>query len=158
MLCIQKVTDKFSSKHHLSLYTKLMIVLNKGKLAKHEINKEYESPLITPFYHSIHYTKFRYTPGNEFYRRTRMGKAANIEINEQIQANNKYANAFFSKVFIHSFLMLGAVGKWQIVFSFYYSSIYKIINHTTFTKSASEKKESGNWEANGRVAIVEGKV
>ena len=42
VLSIQNVTDKVSSKYHLSLYT------------NHEINKKYESPRMAPFYHSMH--------------------------------------------------------------------------------------------------------
>ena len=34
----------------------------------HEINKAYELPLTIPFYHSVHYIQFRYTPVNDFYQ------------------------------------------------------------------------------------------
>ena len=49
---MQKITDLLSSNHHLSLYTSLWQYLIK-KTGK-AWNKQYESPLKTPFYHSIH--------------------------------------------------------------------------------------------------------
>ena len=39
-----------------------------------ELNKKYESPLATPFYHSVHYIQFSYTLVNEFFRWTRTGE------------------------------------------------------------------------------------
>ena len=68
-----------SSNHHLSLYTKLMTVLNiKIRLAKHEIK--------TTSHRSKHhfitqYISFRGTAVNEFYRMIRMGVAGHVRGN-----------------------------------------------------------------------------
>ena len=64
------------SYHHLSLYTKLITVVNKED--QQSMNKNYESPLATPFYHSIHLFEY---PVNEFYGTIRMGAANHVRSN-----------------------------------------------------------------------------
>ena len=67
--------EKIMSHHHLSLYRKIMTVLNK---AKHEIK--------SMSHHSKHhfitqYISLRGTAVNEFYRMTRMGVAGHVRGN-----------------------------------------------------------------------------
>ena len=78
-----------SSNHHLSLYTKLVTVLNK---------EDWQSMKKTVSYDSQHhfitqYISLRCTAVDEFYRMIRMGVAVTLEVTEQRPMNNEYANA-----------------------------------------------------------------
>ena len=88
---MQKITDMLSSNHGLSLYTKLITVLKKRRLAKHEIK--------AISHHSRHqfitqYISLRCTTVNEFYRMIRMGVAGHIRGNQtETDEYNEYANS-----------------------------------------------------------------
>ena len=67
-----------SSNHNLSLYTKLMTVLNKDDWQ----GMSYKNMSHHSQHHSINqYISFRCTPENEFYRITTMGVAGHVRDN-----------------------------------------------------------------------------
>ena len=77
-ISIQKITDMLSSNHNLSLYAKLMTVLNKD---------DWQS---IKWHHFItQYISSRGTAVNEFYRIIQMG----VEVTKQRPINNEYVNS-----------------------------------------------------------------